>query len=129
MEKPTPPALGLLGSLRVLSDLLLGTLQDRLELFSVELQEEKFRLIQTFIWISAAVCAGMLAITFASLTLVYVFWDSGRLAVLGGLTAFYAGVLTATIIGFRRFIARQPIPFAASRQELGADRTCIRKTN
>ena len=129
MEKPPPPSLGLLGSLRALSEILLGTLQDRLELFSVELQEEKFRLIQMFVWISAAVCAGMLATTFASLTLVYLFWESGRLFVLGGLATFFSGVLVAIIIAFRRFIARQPIPFAASRQELGADRACIRKNN
>lgn len=124
---PSPP--GLLGSLRVLSDTLLGTVQDRVELFSVELQEEKFRLIQTVLWISVAVCTGMLAIIFVSLTLVYVFWESARLAVLGGLAASYTAGLIATIVAFRRFLARQPLPFAATRQELSADRACIRNGN
>jgi uncharacterized membrane protein YqjE len=126
METATPGSTGFLSSFRALGDGLLGTVQDRLELFSVELQEEKFRLIQTFFWISAAVFTGMLAIMFASLTLVYLFWDSARLAVLGGLAVFYAGALVAIVIAFRRFIRRQPRPFSGTRQEIGEDRTCIR---
>jgi len=122
---PSAPS-GFLGSLRSLGDGLLASAHDRLELFSVELQEEKFRLIQTFIWISAAVFTGMMAITFASLTLVYLFWESARLAVLGGLTAFYAGGLWVIVYAFRRYLARQPKPFAATLHEIGEDRACIR---
>jgi len=129
MEPATPASAGFLHSLRALGDGLLATVQDRLELFSVELQEEKFRLIQIFVWISAAVFTGMMAITFASLTLVYLFWASARLAVLGGLTIAYTGALIAIAIAFRRFIARQPSPFSATRQEIGKDRACIRNEN
>lgn len=117
---------GIVASLRALGNGLLGTVQDRLELLSVELQEEKIRLIQTFIWISAAVFTGVMAVTFASITLVYLFWESARLAVLGGLTIFYTGAVVTIVIAFRRYIARQPRPFAATREELGADRACIR---
>jgi uncharacterized membrane protein YqjE len=126
MEPATPASAGFLSSLRSLGDGLLATVQDRLELFSVELQQEKFRLIQTFLWISAAVFTGMMAITFASLTLVYLFWESARLAVLGGLAVFYAGALVAIVIAFRRYRARQPNPFAATLHEMGEDRACIR---
>ena len=125
---PSAPA-GILDSFRVLGDSLLATVQDRLELFSVELQEEKFRLILTFIWISAAIFTAMMAIAFASLTLVYFFWEGARLAVLGGLTLFYIGALVWIILAFRRYIARQPSPFSATRQEIGKDRTCIRNEN
>jgi uncharacterized membrane protein YqjE len=126
METAPPAPAGFLRSFRMLGDSLLATVQDRLDLLSVELQEEKFRLIQTFIWISAAVFTGMMAIAFASLTLVYFFWASARLAVLGGLTVFYTAALVAIIVAFRRFIARQPSPFSTTRQEIGEDRACIR---
>ena len=129
MEPATPASAGFIHSLRSLSDGLLAMVQDRLELFAVELQEEKFRLIEIFIWISAAIFTGMMALAFASLTLVYLFWASARLAVLGGLAVFYAAALVAIIIAFRRFIARQPSPFAATRQEIGEDRACIRNKN
>src|SRR5471032_1491975 len=98
MEPATPAPAGYLSSLRSLGDGFLASVQDRLELFTVELQEEKFRLIQTFIWISAAVFTGMMAITFVSLTLVYLFWETARLAVLGGLAVIYTGALVAIII-------------------------------
>ena len=129
MENGTAAPSGFVAAFRTLGDGLLGTVQDRLQLFSLELQEEKFRLIQTFVWISAAVFAAAMALAFASLTLVYCFWESARLAVLGGLTVFYSGALVAIVVAFRRFIARQPSPFSATREELSHDRTCILSQN
>lgn len=126
MEPAPPASAGFIGSFRVLGDSLLATVQDRLELFGAELQEEKFRLIQTILWVCAAVCTGMLAITFASICLVYLFWETARLAVLGGLALGYAALFVATIVSFRRFLARQPEPFLATRQEIEKDRACIR---
>ena len=67
--------------------------------------------------------------TFASLTLVYLFWESARIAVLGGLTVLYGGALLAIIVAFRRYLARQPSPFAATLQEIGKDRACIQPKN
>ena len=105
---PAPASAGFMASLRKLADSLLAGAQDRLELFAVELQEEKFRLIQIIVWISAAIFAGGMAITFASITLVYLFWESARLAVLGGLTLLYGGAFVAVIVAFRRYLAHQP---------------------
>ena len=129
MEPPTPAPAGYLSSLRTLGDGFLASVQDRLELVSVELQEEKFRLIQTFFWISAAAFSAMMAITFASLSLVYLFWENYRLAVLSGLAIAYTGALAAIVVAFRRFLARQPSPFSGTRQEIGEDRACIRNPN
>ncbi|AHF93719.1 membrane protein [Opitutaceae bacterium TAV5] len=130
MKNPPPsgPA-GFVDSLRALGDGLIALLQHRLELFSVELQEEKYRLIRIFIWISAVVFTAMLAVTFASLALVCFFRESARLAVLGGLTIFYAGALVTLVIAFRRSLARQPKPLAATLGEIGKDRSCIRPGN
>lgn len=120
---------GLLGPLRALGDGLLAAVQGRMELFSLELREEKFRLIRTVVWVTAAVFLGMLAIIFASLTVVYLFWDSARLAVLGGLAVFHTAALAAVLLALRRFLARQPKPFAATLQEFAKDRACIHKQN
>ena len=51
------------------------------------------------------------------------------LAVLGGLTVLYTGALVVIIIAFRRYLARQPSPFAATLHEIGEDRACIRTEN
>ena len=130
MDPAPPPApTGFVAALRTLADGLLAGVQDRLELFSLELQEEKFRLIQIFVWISAAIFAGVMAITFASLTLVYLVWENARLTVLISLTACYTGIFVAIAIAFRRYLARQPRPFSASLQEINSDRACIRTKN
>ena len=110
-----------------MGDGFLAALQQRFELLSVELQEEKFRFIQIVIWICAAGFACVMAMAFASLTLVYVFWESARLAVLGGLALFYTAALVFIVLGFRKYLARQPAPFAATLQELKEDRACFRK--
>lgn len=128
MKTSTPGATGFLASFRALGDGLLGMVQDRLQLISVELHEEKFRLIQIFIWISAAVFTAMMAIMFASVTVVYLFWESARPTALGGVTLLYSVALIVIITAFRRYLARQPLPFAASLQEIGKDRVCIQTT-
>jgi uncharacterized membrane protein YqjE len=129
MEPDTSAPGGYLSSLKSLGDGFLAGVQDRLALFTVELQEEKFRLVQTFIWISAAVFTGMMTLTFASLAVVYLFWESARLAVLIGLAVVYCASFVAIIVAFRRYLARQPSPFAATLHELGEDRACIRTEN
>ena len=116
---------GFLSTFRALTDGLLAAAQGRLELFALELHEEKLRLIQTFIWITAAIFAAVLVVTFASLTVVYAFWETARLAALGSLTLIYAAALVGIVVSFRRFLSRQPTPFAATLSEIAADRACI----
>ena len=123
---PAPAPAGFLGSLQQLGDGLLAAVQSRVEMFSAELQEEKFRLIQSFVWISAAIFTGAMALAFASLTLVYALHENARLAALAGLTLLYTGALIAILILFRRHLARQPRPFDDTLRELAADRSCFR---
>lgn len=122
-REPAPP--GFLESLRLLGANLLGTVHDRVELFTVELHEEKLRLVQMFFWISALFFSGVMALTFVSLTLVYLFWESARVAVLGGLAIFYLGALGVIVTAFRRYLKRQPRPFDATLQELREDRAAM----
>ena len=129
MDSPPPSSRGFLDSLRGLGDTLLGSVQERLELFSVELHEEKFRLFQVLIWISAVVFAAAMTLTFASILVVYLFWESARTGVLISLTGFYAAALVTLAFLFRSYLARQPKPFAETLQELNEDRSCMRNGN
>ena len=125
MDSKTTDSGPFLSSLRSLGYGLLATLKYRVELVSLELQEEKFRLIQIFIWISAAVFTAFMMVAFASLTLVYAFWESARLAVMIGLSSLYGIALLVIVLTFRRFLERQPKPFAGSLKELEEDSACI----
>jgi uncharacterized membrane protein YqjE len=126
MDVRTPATGGLLGSLRGLADGLLGSARERVELFALELQEEKYRAVQLFLWISAGVFSAVLAITFASLTIVYLFWETARLAVLGGFAVLYGAGFVAIVLYCRKLVARQPKPFEGTLAELQQDRACIR---
>lgn len=114
-----------MGLLHRLAGGVAAVAHERLKLAALELHEEKFRVVQTFIWISAAVFAAMMALAFASLTLVYLFDEDNRLIALGALAGFYSLVLVVISIAFRRFLARQPQPFAATVEELAKDSACI----
>jgi uncharacterized membrane protein YqjE len=129
MKTEPCPTTGLIESLRNFAESCLAAGQARVELVAVELHEEKLRLMQSFIWICAAVFAAGLTLVFGSLTVVYLCGEEGRLAALGGLTLIYAAVLVALTFTFRRFLARQPLPFAATREELSKDRACIHNEN
>lgn len=129
MDTRVPGTSGLLGSLRGFADGLLGSVHDRVELLSLELHEEKTRLIQTIVWIAAVVLTGMLGVIFASLALVFWFWETARVAVACGLAGAYVAGFVALIVGFRRYLARQPRPFAATLGELQQDRICIQAEN
>src|SRR5688572_14380653 len=104
METQLPGPSGLLGSLREFADGLIGSVQDRVELFSVELQEEKQRLVQTLIWASAAIVLGLLTLVCASFAVVVLFWETARVSVAVGLTIAYLAAFIAVALGFKRFL-------------------------
>jgi uncharacterized membrane protein YqjE len=129
METRPPSSSGLLGNLRGFTEGLIGSAHDRLELLAIELQEEKHRLIQVFIWISSIVFLAMLALVFVSFSLVVLFWDTARVVVVCSLAGLYVLALIGAIVGFQRYLKRQPKPFAATLGELREDRECIRAAN
>ena len=129
MDLHAPGSSGLLGSVRAFADGVLGSLHDRIQLLAVELHEEKHRLIQIFIWISAIVFLAILATIFASLAIVVWYWDTARIQVVSLLAAAYTIGLIAVVVGFRRYLKRQQRPFSATLNELKQDRQCIRAGN
>ncbi len=85
------------------------------------------RFIQTFVWASAVVVLGLLALIFASVALVFLFWDTARVSVIITITLTYLAAFIAAVVGFRIFLTRQPRPFDATLRELREDRACLRE--
>ncbi len=129
MESREPGPSGLLGNLRGFADSLIGSAHDRLELLAVELHEEKFRLIQIFIWISGIVFLAMLAMVCISFAVVVLLWDTARVAAVVTLAVGYSLGFVAAVLGFRRYLKTQPKPFSATLSELRQDRECIPPKN
>jgi len=124
MSDPAPTRLG--ESLKGLADSGLATLQTRLELFSVEIKEEKLRaggfLFDTVL---AALFIGF-GVVFLMAFLTVLFWDSHRLLALGlGTTGlFIAGVWAATRAAGRLHSGSRL--FASSLAEIAQDREALR---
>ena len=124
MSDPAPTRLG--ESLKGLADSGLATLQTRLELFSVELKEEKLRASGfLFDTVLAALFIGF-GVVFLMALLTVLFWDSHRLLALGLATTglFIAGVWAATrAAGRLRSGSRL---FTSSLAEIAQDREALR---
>jgi len=124
MSEPAPSRLG--ASLRGLADSGLATVQTRLELFAVELKEEKLRAAGfLFDTVLAALFIGF-GVVFLLAFLTVLLWDSQRLLALGLATA---GLLAAGIWAATRAAARMRSGsrlFASSLAELAQDRDALR---
>lgn len=124
MSEPAPSRLG--ESLRGLADSGLATVQTRLELFAVELKEEKLRAAGfLFDTVLAALFIGF-GVVFLLAFLTVLFWDSQRLLALGLATA---GLLAAGIWAATRAATRMRSGsrlFASSLAELAQDRDALR---
>lgn len=117
---------GLLSSLRNLLETGLAGLQNRIELFAVELREEKCRLIEILLWATAAVFLGMMAVTFVTLAIVIYFWPHARVAALIGVSLFYVATALAAFYGLRTRLTKGPLPFDDTLREIKKDRECLR---
>lgn len=113
---------GLFDSLKTLSGSLAGLVQTRLELLATDIVEERVHLTRLLVLgLLALFCFGVGVVLLAML-IVVVFWDTHRLAALGGLTAFFLAA-SAGLVAFALHKARtRPRLFEASLAELSKDR-------
>lgn len=114
-------------SLRGILDAGLHTVQTRLELLSVEFQEEKLRL--TSLLLNVVLCAllagaGML---FLAAFLTVLWWEDHRLLVLGLATVIFLGAALLTASNAARELRRGSRLFAASLAELARDRDAVQR--
>jgi uncharacterized membrane protein YqjE len=115
---------GILGSVARIVETVLATVQNRLELFAVELKEEKGHLIQLLILAVVVVILGLMALILLTFAIIAWFWESGRMAaVLTLLLIYLTGAIAAGRVLQLRLKRWQA--FAATLNELKKDRACL----
>jgi uncharacterized membrane protein YqjE len=126
MDDPESRTSGLRDTFGRLGDSILGLLQNRLQLLSVELQEEKCRWIRMGIWLGAVAALAIVALAMCVLTLAVIAWQVGELK---GLIGLSITLLVAAWIGiwqFHRRFKQGPTPFSATMDEFRKDREWLR---
>lgn len=118
---------GLFSSLKRLGELTLATAQNRIELFVVELQEEKARFVQAVLLAAAAIALGAVALTLVTITVVVLCWDNGRVPALGVLSGLYIMASAAAAWRLKKKLGAPP--FSATQAELEKDRACFQADN
>ncbi len=126
MPTEGPPRRGVFESLRRLCDTGLSLLQNRVELFAVEVQEEKERLVRVLVLAAIAVFLGNMAAVVLTLTVVFLAGESVRGPVLIGLSIIYLGATAVAFVALRRHLRSAPPPFDATISELKKDREWLK---
>lgn len=119
---------GLRASLQGLLATLLDILQTRLALFSVEVEEEKRRLLKAMAWGAASVMLGALGLGFGGVLIALVFWEADREWVLGLLTLAFAAGAAGTFWLARAQVQASSGWLQATLDELESDRKALLAT-
>ncbi|HDQ4069469.1 TPA: phage holin family protein [Pseudomonas aeruginosa] len=109
-------------SLRRFGAAFLGLLHGHVELFGIELQEQKANTLRLLLFAGLALVFALLLLVGLSLLVLIVFWDTNRLAAALGLCLFY--VIGSLFCGSRLYqsINDESSPFSATLEELANDR-------
>ncbi|NTT45699.1 phage holin family protein [Pseudomonas aeruginosa] len=109
-------------SLRRFGAAFLGLLHGHVELFGIELQEQKANTLRLLLFAGLALVFALLLLVDLSLLVLIVFWDTNRLAAALGLCLFY--VIGSLFCGWRLYqsINDESSPFSATLEELANDR-------
>ncbi|MDD1015981.1 phage holin family protein [Pseudomonas rubra] len=101
---------------------VLGLLHGHVELFGIELQEQKARTLSLLLFAGLALVFALLLLTALSGLMLVMLWDSYRLAGIIGLCVFYA--IAALFCGLRLKAAvfDESSPFSSTLEELAKDR-------
>ncbi len=122
MPEDEPPSRGVLQSLRSISDSALALLQNRLELFGVEIQEQKERVVRLLVLTAVVVFLGNMAVILVTFTIVVLAGEKARGPLLIGLSLVYVLAAVAAFLALRKELRSGPTPLGDTVDEIKKDR-------
>ena len=125
MPQDNLPSNGVFDSLRKLCDTGLAVLHNRLEIFGVEVELQKVRLLRVFFLGAVAVLLANTALFLVTATIILLVGESARVVVMAGLAVFYAIVSGGIFVLLRKELKSAPLPFNDTVSELKKDREWI----
>ena len=111
---------GVTRRLRRLGAAFVEAVQLRYELVSMELRDERSRLVGLVLWSVVTALAGFMAFLWLNIYLLLRFWEQ-RTLLAGALILVYGVVALILALALRSKLRNQPTPFAATVDELRKD--------
>ncbi len=102
-----------------------GMLQDRLELFSLELREEQRRFLGWLILASAALFLTAITMVVVTATVIFLVKPEWRAGAAVGFSVFYVLVTGVLVLKLRNGFRGSSKPFAETRAEFAKDYSCF----
>lgn len=118
---------GLFDSMRAMLATLVALAHTRLELLTVELEQESERLAGTLLWAIIGLFCGALAVLMIALTIVIAFWDGHRLLAAGLVTLLFALVAVVAGLVVRHRLRTRPRFLSATIGELARDAQALER--
>jgi uncharacterized membrane protein YqjE len=121
MSNAVPPAPGLFHSLRNLLETGLEIVHTRIELFTVEAQQEWQRLVSLAVMAVVGLILGIAGTVVLTATIVFALPASWRVYVTAALGLAYLGGAAIVFLRLNRRLKQAPPPFAESRGQIKKD--------
>jgi uncharacterized membrane protein YqjE len=122
MSGNQPPSVGIFESLRRVCTAGLGLLQNRVELFAVELQQQKEQVVRLLVLAAAAILFANTALLVVTAAIVFLVGESARTAALIALAVIYVLAALGAFLMLRKELRSAPPPFNGTVSELRKDR-------
>jgi uncharacterized membrane protein YqjE len=100
----------------------LAALENRSELFLVELQEEKNRTIELLIWAAAVCFLGIMFVVVLTGTIIFLFPAEWRIYAAGGFCLLYLVGTILTLLNLKALVKSAAVPFENTIDEAKKDR-------
>jgi len=128
MDATPPTEGGVLSTITRMFQTLRDVAGNRLELFLIELKEERARMFVALLLAAAGLVFALMTLAMITLTILVIFWDTHRLLVLMVVTAAYAVAATVAYVKLRSRLKRWQA-YSATLEEFKKDCACFKKTN
>ncbi len=109
-QEPQQPVAGLFQSLSNFAGTLIAIAHTRLQLLTTELQEEVRQVGAILLWAFIAAFAAMMGLFLGALAVIFVFWDTHRIAAsLAMIALFVAIAVVAALVLAKKLRSKAPL--------------------
>jgi uncharacterized membrane protein YqjE len=118
---------GWTGAARRLTSNAVGAVQNRIELFALELREEKNQAVSVLIWVCAAVLCALMALFAVTAAVILFVPEEARKYAAGGFAVLYLALAVFAFLKAKGRMSDETPPFSATIDEFRKDQEWLQR--